>query len=72
MSDIPDLAFAKAAALPEPAREKIARELLDRIEALSRLRLEVDAGLAELDDGLAASLDLEGLIREARAEHDKG
>jgi hypothetical protein len=72
MSDILYLAFAKAAALPEPAREKIARELLDRIEALSRLRLEVDAGLAELDDGLSAPLDLEGLIREARAEHDKG
>ncbi len=67
-----ELAFSKAAALPEPAREKIARELLDRIDALSRLRAEVEAGVAELDAGLGAPLDVEALIQEVRAEHDKG
>lgn len=72
MSDTLQLAFSKAAALPEPAREKIARELLDRIDALSRLRAEVDAGIAELDAGLGAPLDVEALIREARAECDRG
>lgn len=72
MSDTFDLAFSKAAALPEAAREKIARELLDRIEVLSRLRAEIDFGLSELDAGLGTPLDVDDLIRQARAEHAKG
>lgn len=72
MSDTLDLAFSKAAALPEPARERIARELLDRIEVLSRLRAEIDIGLSELDAGLGRPLDVDDVIRQARAEHDHG
>ena len=62
-----DLAFAKAAALPEPAQEFIARELLERIDTLSRLRAAIDQGLAELDAGLGRPLDIEALIAQARA-----
>ena len=72
MKDTLDLAFSKAAALPEPARERIARELLDRIEVLSRLRAEIDLGLGELDAGLGRPLDVEALIEKARGEHAKG
>lgn len=72
MSDTLDLAFLKAAALPQAAREKIARELLDRIEILSRLRAEIDIGLSELDAGLGAPLDVDDLIRQARAEYGRG
>ena len=62
-----DLAFAKAAALPEAARERVALDLLDHIESLSRLRAAIDEGLAELDAGLGAPLDIEALIAQARA-----
>ncbi|MEF3367710.1 hypothetical protein V3H18_14325 [Methylocystis sp. 9N] len=72
MKDTLDFAFSKASALPEPAREKIARELLDRIEVLSRLRAAIDLGLSELDAGLGRPLDIETLIEKARAEHAKG
>ena len=48
-----ELAVAKAAALPEAAQERIAHELLERIDALSTLRDAIDVGLAELDAGLA-------------------
>jgi hypothetical protein len=72
MSDTFDLAFSKAAALPQAARERIARELLDRTEILSRLRAEIDIGLSELDAGLGAPLDVDDLIRQARVERAKG
>lgn len=67
MQDILSIAFSKAAALPKDAQEKLGRDLLDRIETLSRLRREIDAGLAELDAGQGAPLDVERLIREERA-----
>lgn len=72
MQDILNLAFSKAAALPRDARDKLARDLLDRIEMLSRLRGEIDAGLVELDAGRGAPLDVEQLIREERAAHGEG
>ncbi|MGC1861775.1 MAG: hypothetical protein WA733_11790 [Methylocystis sp.] len=72
MSKTLDVAVSRVAALPEAAQEMIARELLDRVETLSKMRDEIDAGLAELDAGLGAPLAVEHLIREARAEHDGG
>ena len=69
MSTTLDLAFSKAAALPEAARERIARELLERIDTLSRLRAEVDFGLAELDRGLGNPINIEDLISSARADN---
>lgn len=68
MQDILNLAFSKAAALPKDAQEKLARDLLDRIETLSRLG-EIDAGLAELDAGQGKPLDVEQLIWEERERH---
>ncbi len=67
-----DIALSRVAALPEAAQERIGRELLDRVETLSRLRDEIDVGLAELDAGLGAPLAVDDLIRKARAEHDGG
>jgi hypothetical protein len=72
MSKTLDIAVARVAALPEAAQEKIARDLLDRVETLSRLRDEIDVGLAELDADLGAPLAVDDLILEARAEHDRG
>jgi hypothetical protein len=63
-----DLAFSRAAALPEAAQERIGRDLLDHLDALSKLRAEIDAGLEELNAGLGEPLDVEDLIRQARTE----
>ena len=71
MSKTLDIALSRVAALPEAAQEKIGRDLLDRVEALSKLRDEIDVGLAELDAGLGAPLAVDDLIREARAEHGR-
>ena len=64
-----DLAFSKAAALPEAARERVALDLLDHIASLSRLRAAIDEGLADLDAGFGAPLDIEAEIAQARKEH---
>ena len=64
-----ELAVAKAAALPEAAQERIAYELLERIESLSAFKAAIDSGLAELDAGLGTPLDIEEIISEAQAEY---
>lgn len=64
-----EVAIAKAADLSEAAQEQLGRELLERIDALSRLRADIGVGLRELDGGLGQELDIEDVIQEARREH---
>ena len=66
-----ELAITKAASLPEAAQEQLGRELLERIETLAELRAEIEIGIRELDAGLGEELDIEAVIRQARAEHAK-
>jgi hypothetical protein len=64
-----ELAITKASALPEAAQEQLGREILERIEALAAMRDEVELGLRELDAGEGRELDVEDVIRQARADH---
>lgn len=64
-----ELAILKAATLSEAAQEQLARELLDRIESLEQLRAELDIGIQQLDAGLGKELDIEEVIRKARASY---
>lgn len=64
-----ELALSKVAALPDAAQEQIGRELLDRIEALARIRAEVEIGIRELDEGKGGPLNIEDVIKQARDEH---
>jgi hypothetical protein len=66
-----ELAIQKAASLPEAAQEQLGRELLERIETLAELRAEIEIGIRELDAGLGEELDIDDVIRRARAEHAK-
>jgi len=72
MSKTLDLAMSKVATLPEAAQDLIAYELLERVDTLSALRVALDAGTAELDAGLGSPLDVEDVIRGARAEYAAG
>ena len=65
-----ELAISKASNLPEAAQEQLGRELLERIDSLSILRADIQAGLDELDAGKGEELDIEDVIRAARKEHD--
>ncbi|HEY5208432.1 MAG TPA: hypothetical protein VIJ42_03190 [Stellaceae bacterium] len=66
-----ELAFAKAAQLPEAAQEEIGRELLEHIDALTALRAELEIGIRQLDEGKSEELDIDALIGELHAEHAK-
>ncbi|HWG06731.1 MAG TPA: hypothetical protein VG271_17120 [Beijerinckiaceae bacterium] len=57
----------KAENLPEAAQEQLGREILERIETLNLLRSDINKGLRELDAGLGKELDVEDVIRTARA-----
>jgi len=67
-----ELAISKASALPDAAQEQLGRELLERIDALARLRAEVEIGLRQLDAGEGRELDIEEVIRQARKEYGQG
>jgi hypothetical protein len=67
-----ELAVHEAEMLPEAAQEQLGRELLERIDSLDQLRTEVEIGLRELDAGLGKDLDIEEIIRAARADHARG
>ena len=67
-----ELAISKAASLPEAAQEQLGRELLLRIDTLTQLRKEIEAGIQELDAGLGEELYIEELLKQARVEHGAG
>ena len=64
-----DEAIAKAHELPEEDQERLGRELNDYIDHLRALRSDILAGLQSLDAGLGRKLDIEDVIRRARATH---
>jgi hypothetical protein len=64
-------AIAKVESLSEAEQDRIAQELIDYIDKLSTLRPEVEIGIRELDAGQGRPLDIEDVIRQARAEHGK-
>ena len=66
-----ELAMSKASALTEAAQEKIGRDVLESVEALARLRAEVEIGIRELDAGLGEELRMSDVIEQARKEHDR-
>lgn len=72
MTKILELAMSKASKLSPEAQEQLGRELLERIDSLEALRAEIETGVKEIDTGLGRPLDIEELLRQARAEHGRG
>jgi hypothetical protein len=66
-----ELAFSKAAALPEAAQEKIGREVIDYIDKLNALRADIESGIRQLDAGEGRELDIDDVLRRARKAHAK-
>ena len=66
-----ELAFSKAAALPDAAQELIGREVIDYVDKLNALRADLEIGIRQLDAGEGRELDIEDLLRRARAQRKK-
>ncbi|WP_157100659.1 hypothetical protein [Rhodoplanes sp. Z2-YC6860] len=62
-------ALEEIAELPEAAQDKIGEELLLHVDKLRRLQAKIKKGLLALDAGQAVEVDLEMVIRRARAQH---
>jgi hypothetical protein len=67
-----EVAMEKAGELPEAVQELLGRELLERLDALSRLRAEIEVGIRELDAGQGEPLDFQEVITQARIERGAG
>jgi hypothetical protein len=67
MTNVLQEAIAEVARLPEAAQDKIGEELLLHVDKLRRLRAKVSKGLASLDRGEGRELDIEEVLKRARA-----
>jgi predicted transcriptional regulator len=65
-TDLKD-AFSLAETLPEPAQKRISRELREHVERHRSLQAEIAKSVASLDAGAGRSVDIEDVIRQARA-----
>jgi len=63
--------MARVAALPPAAQEKIGEELLSHVKKMEHLRAKLDKGIQSLDRGEGKSLDIEDVIRRARAQYGR-
>lgn len=59
----------EVANLPPAAQEKIGEELMLHVEKLRRLRTKLDRGVASLQRGEGRELDIEDVIKRARAQY---
>jgi hypothetical protein len=64
-------AMDEVAALPESDQEQIGRELLLHVEKIRALRADLQTGIDSLDAGRGKALDMDDVIRRARARHAK-
>lgn len=62
-------AIAKVSTLPEAVQEKIGEELLLHIAKVQRLRAQLNNGLRSLDQGEGHEIDIERVIKRARARY---
>lgn len=64
-------AIEQIAALPDDTQEKIGEELLLHVQKVRRLRAQLDAGIRSLDRGDKRVLNIEDVIKSARAQYGK-
>ena len=63
------LAMDKAAELPGPAQEEIAREVLERVNTMEHTRAALKIGIQQLDAGLGQPVHISDVLARARRDH---
>jgi hypothetical protein len=64
-------ALDQVTTLPEADQEQIGRELLEHVLKIRALRADLQAGVDSLDRSRGQELDMDDVIRRARARHAK-
>jgi hypothetical protein len=72
MTKLMEEAMAKVATLPEESQRKIGEELLAHVKRVQHLRGELQKGIDSLERGEGRELNIEDVIKRARAEHGRG
>ncbi len=72
MIKVLEQAIAKVSTLPEAAQEKIGEELLLHVAKVNRLRAALNNGLRSLDQAEGHEIDIERVIKRARARYGNG
>ena len=63
-------AMERVSALPKATQESIAEELIAHVESVEHLRAELQKGIDSLDHDLGREIEIEQLIRAARAQYE--
>ena len=63
--------MAEITRLPEATQEKIGEDLLLHLDKLRRLRAKIEKGIESLDRGDGRHVDIEDVIKRARAHHGR-
>jgi len=63
-------AIERVSALPKATQESIAEELIAHVESVEHLRAELQKGIDSLDHDLGRDIEIEQLIRAARAQYE--
>lgn len=71
MTKLLQQAIDKVSALPEATQQSIAEDLIAHVESVEHLRAELQEGIDSLDRGEGEELDIEKVIRTARATYER-
>jgi hypothetical protein len=71
MTKLLEEAMAKVSKLPEATQESIAEDLIAHVTSVEHLRAELQRGIDSLDLGEGQELDIEQVIRTARAAYER-
>jgi len=64
-------AIAEVSKLPEATQQSIAEDLIAHVKSVEHLRAELQKGIDSLDRGEDRELDIEQVIRSARAAYER-
>jgi hypothetical protein len=71
MTKLLQKAIDKVSALPEATQQIIAEDLIAHVESVEHLRAELQKGIDSLDRGEGEELNIEQVIRTARAAYER-
>jgi hypothetical protein len=64
-------AIERVSALAQATEESIAEDLIAHVESVEHLRAELEKGIDALDHDLGRELEIEELLRTARAQYER-
>ena len=71
MTKLLEEAIAKVSKLPEATQQSIAEDLIAHVTSVEHLRAELQKGIDSLDRGEGQELDIDQVIKTARAEYER-